>query len=305
MNKSGAHAKSPEKKPSQWAVQGVFLCGAQAREWVGLVPAIEGLTGLTRDKLPPRDPRDTLYPDVTSLIVRFMLIPDLIRSTVALALLALGLGLSPPVVAENPEEAAANLLYTDGKAAFDAGRYAAALTLFQQAYEVLQNDFIRFNLGRTHAALGQCEKALSHFDELKTRLPPGPRELRRVDEVSCRLRLAAGHLDGFRCHEALETLAPIDRRVRSPDERRRFAALRGTATQCTDVFGTRTAIGQKAARLYAEALTALRASHSTRALALAQESLAAKPSRPAASVEAIALGACGLGTTPSMHYVKV
>ena len=200
---------------------------------------------------------------------------SLASGLVAATLLALT-GLVPPASAQTPEEAAANLLYTDGKTAFDQGRYTQALTLFQQAYEVLQNDFIRFYLGRTQAALGHCDRALAHFGKLSTRLPSGPRQLRRAAEVQCRLRLATGHLDGFRCHEALQTLQPIAKQLDKPDERRRFAALQGTAKRCTDVFGTRTAIGQEAARLYAQARTALRASDAAKALALARKSLAAK-----------------------------
>jgi tetratricopeptide (TPR) repeat protein len=144
-------------------------------------------------------------------------------SIVLLSLVALALVLitAPPTDAQAPEEAAANLLYTDGKAAFDKGDFAQALTLFQQAFEVLQNDFIRFNLGRTHAALGQCDRALVHFGDLTTRLPSGPRELRRAAEVRCRLALGAAHLDGYRCHEALEVLKPIAQKLKAPESRRR------------------------------------------------------------------------------------
>jgi tetratricopeptide (TPR) repeat protein len=203
------------------------------------------------------------------------------------------LGASPDAHAESPEAEAANVLYTDGKAAFERGRYGQALNLFQQAYEVIQNDFIRFYLGRAHTALNQCEQALTHFNALSQRLPSAPREQRREDEVRCRLRLAAGYLEGYRCHESLETLKPIDRRLKHPDNRRQFAALQATGKQCTDVFGTRTVVGQRAARFYAEARSALRKGNTPRALKLADKSLAAKPSRPAAAVEAIALGKLG------------
>ena len=203
------------------------------------------------------------------------------------------LGTSGDAYAQSAEEEAANVLYTDGKSAFERGRYGKALNLFQQAYEVIQNDFIRFYLGRTYAALNQCEQALSHFDTLSERLPPAPGEQRRQDEVRCRLHLATGYLDGYRCHEALELLKPIALQVKAPDSRRTFAALQATAKQCTDVFGTRTTVGQRAARFYAEARSALRRGNVPRALKLADKSLASKPSRPAAAVEAIALAKLG------------
>jgi tetratricopeptide (TPR) repeat protein len=217
----------------------------------------------------------------------------------SLRLICLALGLlcffSSPMEAraQSAEEEAANVLYTDGKTAFERGRHGQALNLFQQAYEVLQNDFIRFYLARTYTALNQCESALSHFEAMSERLPSAPREQRRQDEVRCRLRLAAGYLDGYRCHESLETLKPIDRQLKLPDNRRKFAALQATAKQCTDVFGTRTSVGQRAARFYAEARSALRKGDAPRALQLADKSLAAKPSRPAAAVEAMALGKLG------------
>ena len=195
--------------------------------------------------------------------------------------------------ARSAEEDAANTLYTEGKRAFEEGRHGAALGLFQKAYEVLQNDFIRYYLGRTHAALGQCESALDYFGELKRTLPPAPREERRKVEVSCRLDLATSGLDSYRCHEALETIKPIATRLRSPEHRRRFSALQATAQKCTDVFGTRTSLGQKAARYYAEARAALRAGRTSKALMLADKSLASKASRPAAAVEAIALAKLG------------
>ncbi|MGB0590263.1 MAG: tetratricopeptide repeat protein [Myxococcota bacterium] len=214
----------------------------------------------------------------------------LLCSTLALFCLSVT---SPDVHAKSAEEEAANVLYTDGQTAFERGRYSKALTLFQRANEVLENDFIRFYLGRSYTALNQCEQALEHFDQLSAPLPPAPREQRRQDEVRCRLRLAAAYLDGYRCHESLETLKPIDRQVRHPDSRRQFAALQATAKQCTDVFGTRTSVGQRAARFYAEARSAMRKGNTPLALKLSDKSLAAKPSRPAAAVEAIALGKLG------------
>jgi len=212
---------------------------------------------------------------------------------ILLCVLAIALVSSPSLKAELAEEEAAKLLYEDGKTSFEKKEHLQALTLFQQAYEVLQNDFIRFYLGRTHAALNQCNRALEHFATIESPLPSAPKEERRKVEVQCRLEIATRHLDTYRCHEALELLKPIDRELRAPESRRRFSALQATAKACTDVFGTRTSLGQEAARYYAEARSALRAGRVTESLTYADKSLASKPSRPAASVEAIALGRLG------------
>ena len=51
----------------------------------------------------------------------------------------------------------------EGRRLFDRADYEAALTAFQQAYEIYPSAKIHFNLGLTHERLGRRARALDHF----------------------------------------------------------------------------------------------------------------------------------------------
>jgi len=68
----------------------------------------------------------------------------------------------------------AKALFTAGRAAFDAGRFADALRHFEQAYEVSQRPALLYNIGLAHDRLRSDEKALAAFEAYLAALPEAP-----------------------------------------------------------------------------------------------------------------------------------
>jgi len=79
-----------------------------------------------------------------------------------LCLLALG-ALAPGVSAQDREEEA-RALFMAGRAAYDAGRYEAALGRFQEAYELSGRGELLYNIGQSADRLRQDEVALEAFE---------------------------------------------------------------------------------------------------------------------------------------------
>lgn len=68
----------------------------------------------------------------------------------------------------------AKALFTAGRAAFDAGRFADALRHFEQAYEMSQRPALLYNIGLAHDRLRSDEKALAAFEAYLAALPEAP-----------------------------------------------------------------------------------------------------------------------------------
>jgi hypothetical protein len=108
-----------------------------------------------------------------------------------------------------PEEKVALHFFKDGRSQYDAGQYPEALASFEKAFELAQNDYLRYYLGLTHARLGACEKAVQRLHEITSRLPAlAERERQRV-ETTCLETLAKGALEARDCSRALPFLEQL------------------------------------------------------------------------------------------------
>jgi tetratricopeptide (TPR) repeat protein len=61
--------------------------------------------------------------------------------------------------------------FHEGLKAYDAHAYARALTLFESAYAVSPLPEIQFDIAQTYRALGDCKKAVDHFDRFLSAVP--------------------------------------------------------------------------------------------------------------------------------------
>jgi hypothetical protein len=91
-----------------------------------------------------------------------------------LALTGLAEGQAQQASTPDPRIEEAKGLFTAGRAAFDAGRYADALRHFEQAYEMSQRAALLYNIGLAHDRLRSDEKALAAFEAYLAALPEAP-----------------------------------------------------------------------------------------------------------------------------------
>jgi tetratricopeptide (TPR) repeat protein len=195
--------------------------------------------------------------------------------------------------------AAASALWSEGYKLFHQKRFGEALARFEAADALLPAKAeIRYYLGRTHAALGQCADALETLGPLAGTLGDSEaardaERLRAGDEASCRVSLAAEHMEVFRCTDAATALATL-RAEALPAERRPMAvALVSETSRCTAAFDTSGPDGRAAAAEHAESRKHLAAGRPIDALRLADESLAQQASEPAKLARALALEQLG------------
>lgn len=73
--------------------------------------------------------------------------------------------------AQGDREEEARALFMAGRAAYDAGRYEAALSRFQEAYELSGRAELLYNIGQTADRLRQDQVALDAFERFLTEAP--------------------------------------------------------------------------------------------------------------------------------------
>lgn len=98
------------------------------------------------------------------------------HAQIFLAALALWLGVASPLAAQSaPMEGAsdgadaqddvtARALFKSGRVAFEAGRYADALSSWKTAYGLTARTPLQYNIGRAHDALGQHAEAIAAYE---------------------------------------------------------------------------------------------------------------------------------------------
>ncbi|MBX3251808.1 MAG: tetratricopeptide repeat protein, partial [Myxococcales bacterium] len=95
-----------------------------------------------------------------------------------------------PAAPEDATQEEARSLFHAGRAAFDVGRYDAALRYFEQSYELSGRPVLLFNLGAAHDRLQHNERALERYRAYLAAMPDAPnRELveRRIAFLTARL----------------------------------------------------------------------------------------------------------------------
>ena len=228
--------------------------------------------------------------------------PMLHKTATAWALCGLLACAAAPASAEGPAEDVAHdaalLVYEEGRGLFLAGRHAEALVRFEAAYRAVQNDPLRYYLGRSYAELGRCAEALPLLVAVTGKLgasSSGEGEGRRArDEATCRLSLAGEHLAAWRCRDAAAQLSELVAKDLSGRKlQARAARLTEAAATCVADFDTSDAAGRTAAARQAEARAALSGKRHEEALTLARASAAARPSVPARVVSGLALARLG------------
>lgn len=121
---------------------------------------------------------------------------------------ALLAGASPPAVPEPPEpavaepdpatKAEASARFAEGRAHFEAGRFAAALAAFQAADALVPHDNVRFNAAQCLAELGRAHEAAAQFEALfaSPQLSEAERQLARESHAAATARFATLRFEG-------------------------------------------------------------------------------------------------------------
>jgi len=90
--------------------------------------------------------------------------PACFRRGIAFASLAVCLGASAPAHADGSSDSdRANLLFKKGKVAYNDGKYADALRIYEEAWRLKQSPDIAANLAQTETELGKHRDAAEHF----------------------------------------------------------------------------------------------------------------------------------------------
>lgn len=152
-----------------------------------------------------------------------------LRRSISALLLAGLTGLASPSLAEEPapsETARAEAQQAHRRALqlFDAGRHAEALAEFQRAYSLAPSFRIRYNIGLSHAALGDSLAAVDAFSaylrEGGDKLPPERRaqvesEIARLTQQLASLSLSVAEPGAeVRVDDELLGQGPLSRRLR-------------------------------------------------------------------------------------------
>jgi len=198
---------------------------------------------------------------------------------------------SGPTRAATPEEEAALLMFRDGRKLFDERKYSQALTRFEKAWKVVQNDFLRYYIGRTYKELGRCDDAIEYLSPLAGKVPAEAERARAAAEASCRFERAKARMSAWKCEAALEDLRALPLNGLGRKDQNAADAMTARAERCVEVFNTHTPAGQRAARSFDEARRAIEAGDAAKALYAAEDSLRARKSKPAKLVKAAALAA--------------
>jgi len=88
-----------------------------------------------------------------------MIEPPMLRLLLAFACFALAL----PSFASAQDEERARALFEQGVAAFDGERYAEALSLFEESYELQHSQQVLYNMAVAERQMGRDEDALTHL----------------------------------------------------------------------------------------------------------------------------------------------
>lgn len=233
--------------------------------------------------LPPR-PDPVVSPPVRRTAPTARLAP----SWVGLALIALALA-PASAWAGSPEEDAARIIYQEGKTLFGEGRYDEALERFEKAFVVVQNDVLRYYLGRTHAALGRCDEAIPLLASVRDKVPARLEPERQRDVLACRLPRARERAEAYDCRGALADIEALEALDPDEDVAAELGDLRAGVESCAFYFRGDGEGSRKAARLVAGARRYLGGGHHERARMAADASAAVQPSRAADYIRAVSL----------------
>ena len=101
--------------------------------------------------------------------------PRAVMKALALSIAAAVLVVALPAGAQDDREEEARALFMAGRAAYDAGRYEAALDRFQEAYELSGRPSLLYNIGQAADRLRMDQLALESFEEFLAETPPETR----------------------------------------------------------------------------------------------------------------------------------
>jgi tetratricopeptide (TPR) repeat protein len=141
----------------------------------------------------------------------------------------------PEANAESPASSSdevARGLFQAGKAAYEAGNYADALSFFEQAHERSGRPELLFNIGQAADRLRQDDKAIEALRAYVTQLPNAPNRA----EVEARIRALEAAQTERKNAEAVApvTPAPATAAVPTPEE----TAQQAPAAESSDVAST-------------------------------------------------------------------
>ena len=143
----------------------------------------------------------------------------MIRVLVVIAALALWAGRAR---ADEPSPATkAAVLFEQAQADYEAGKYQAAIELFQRAYELVHDPVYLFNLAQSYRKVLDCEQATVYY---KKYLDEAPNAENKAKVQQWLVELEPCVERAQKEHEAARKLEEIERQKREDDERRRRAA---------------------------------------------------------------------------------
>lgn len=101
-------------------------------------------------------------------------------------------------------------LYETAREQLRAGDAVGATANLEAAYELVQNDQIRFYLGRAYAVSGRCVDALDLLEAVRDRVPARLADARAEAARGCRVRSAQKLVEAGDCRRALPHLQQVD-----------------------------------------------------------------------------------------------
>ncbi|HTR51061.1 MAG TPA: tetratricopeptide repeat protein [Kofleriaceae bacterium] len=137
----------------------------------------------------------------------------------------------------------AAVLFEQAQADYEAGKYQAAIELFQRAYELVHDPVYLFNLAQSYRKVLDCEQATVFY---KRYLDESPDAANKAKVQQWLVELEPCVERAQKEHEAARKLDELERQKREDDERRRREAAKPHDT-VVDAGGTLRIAGYSAA----------------------------------------------------------
>jgi len=133
----------------------------------------------------------------------------------------------------SPQTKAA-VLFEQAQADYEAGKYQAAIELFQRAYELVNDPVYLFNLAQSYRKVLDCEQATVYY---KRYLDEAPNAENKTKVQQWLVELEPCVERAQKEHEAARKLEELERQKREEEERRRREAAKPRDT-VVDAGGT-------------------------------------------------------------------
>jgi tetratricopeptide (TPR) repeat protein len=127
----------------------------------------------------------------------------------------------------SPQTKAA-VLFEQGQADYEAGKYQAAIELFQRAYELVNDPVYLFNVAQSYRKVLDCDAATTYY---KRYLDEAPAAENRAKVQQWIVELEPCVERAHKDHEAQLQLEQLERQRREDEARKRAAAARPIETE--------------------------------------------------------------------------